>query len=77
MGFTLVGLVMVAKELIVDGRRPEFTRLVLVSTARCFWLRNCLQPKMRWIFRDSKCVQFLHGDGVNDGWIGGILVASL
>ena len=68
---------MVSKELIVDERRPKFTRLALVAVVRCFLLWNCLQPKMRWKFRYSNCVQFLHCAGVDDGGIGGRLVASL
>ena len=75
MGFPLVGLVMVEKEPIVDRRRPKFTRLVLVAAVRCFWLRNCLQSKMRWKFRDSNYVWFSHGVGLDDGVIGGRLVA--
>ena len=75
--FPLVGFLIVAKEPIVDGRRPEFTILALVSVVRFFWLRNCLQPKMRWIFRYSYCFRFLHGSRVDEVGIGGILVASL
>ena len=68
---------MAANEPIVDGIRPEFTRLELVSTVRCFLLRNYLQPKMRWRFRYSNCVRLSHGASVDDGGIGGRLVASL
>ena len=74
MGFPLGGLAMEAKEPIVDGRRPDFTRLALVAAVRCFWLRNFLQSKMRWRFRDSNCVWFSHGAGVDDGRTGGKLV---
>ena len=75
--FSLGGLSIVAKEPIFDGRRPELTRLALVAAVRCLWLRNYLQPNMRWRLRDSNCVLFSHGAGVNEGWIGGRLVASL
>ena len=70
-------LAMVAKEPIVDRRRPDFIRLALVATVRCFWLRNCLQPKMLWRFRDLNCVRLFHGAGVDDRLIGGRLVASM
>ena len=36
MGFPLGGLEMVSNEPIIDGRRPEFTRLALVAAVRCF-----------------------------------------
>ena len=36
MGFPLGGLAMIAKEPIVDERRPELTRLALVAAVRCF-----------------------------------------
>ena len=36
MGFPLGGFEIVAKESIVDGIRPEFTRLALVAAVRCF-----------------------------------------
>ena len=68
---------MIAKEPIVDGIRPVFKRLVLVATVRCFLLQNFLQPKKRCIFRDSNCFQLSHGAGIDDGGIGGRLVASL
>ena len=74
--FPLRVLVIVANKLIVDGRRPQFTRLALVSAVRCFLLRNCLQPKILWIFSDLNCVLFSHGAGVNKVGIGGILVMS-
>ena len=77
MGFPLGGLKMVAKEPMVDGRRPDFTRPALVAAVRCFWLRNCLQPKMQWRFRDSNWIQFSHGAGVYYGGIWGRLLASL
>ena len=44
--FPLGGLVIVAKETIVDGRRHELTRLASVAMLRCSWLWNCLQPKI-------------------------------
>ena len=34
--FPLRGLAIVAKDPIVDGRRPELTRLSLVAAVRCF-----------------------------------------
>ena len=68
---------MVAKGPIVDEPRPEFNIFALVYTVRCFWFWKCLQPKMRLRFRDSTCVQFLHGASVYDGGIRGILLASL
>ena len=77
MGFPLGGLEMAAKEMIFDKRRTEFTRLALVAAARRFWLRNFLQPKMRWRFRDLNFVRILHGVGVDDEGIGGRLVASM
>ena len=67
----------VAKEKIVDGRRSELTRLALVSAVRWFLLWNCLQPKMRWILRGSKCVIFSHGAGVYEGGIGRRLLEFL
>ena len=75
--FPLVGFLIVAKELILDGRIHELTILALVSAVRCFWLRNFLQPKMQWRLRDLNCVLFSHGASVNEGGIGGRLVASL
>ena len=58
-----------AKELMLDGIRPEFTILALVATVRCFLILNCLQPKMWWSFKDSKWVLLSHGAGVDDGGI--------
>ena len=75
--FPLVGLAIVAKEPIVDGRISELTRLALVSAVRCFSLRNFLQPNIWWGLRYSKYFLFLHGYGVDEGEIGGRLVASL
>ena len=61
----------------VGGRRPELTRLALVAAVRLFWLRNFLQPKMQCRFRDLKCVQFLHGAGVDDEGIGCRFLSSI
>ena len=61
----------------VDGSRPEFTKLALVAAVRCFWFLNCLQPNMQCRFKDSNWVLFSHGAGVEDGGIGGRLLASL
>ena len=69
--FPLGGLAIVENEPILDGRRPKFTKLSLVPVVICFLLRHCLQPKMWWIFKDSNCVRFLHGAGVDNGGIGG------
>ena len=75
--FPLVGLAIVAKEPLVDGRRSELTRLALVAVVRFFLLRDYLQPKILWRFSESNCVLFVHGSGIDEGKIGGILVASL
>ena len=77
MGFPLEGFAIVAKEPILDGSRPDFTKLSLVDAVRCFWFLNCLQPNIRCIFKDSNWVLFSHGKGVNDEGIGGRLLASL
>ena len=61
----------------VDGSRPEFTKLAFVAAVRCFWFLNCLHPNMRWRFKDSNWVLFSHGAGVDDGGIGGRLEAYL
>ena len=66
-----------AKEPMVDGSRPEFTKLTFVAAVRCFWFLNFLQPKMRCRFKDSNWVIFSHGAGVEDDGIGGRLLASL
>ena len=61
----------------IDVSIPEFTRLALVAAVRCFLFLNFLQPKMRWIFKDSNWVLFSHGAGVDDGGIGGRLLTYL
>ena len=61
----------------VDGSRPEFTKLASVAAVRCFWFLNCLHPNIRWRFNESKWVLFSHGAGVDDEGIGGRLEASL
>ena len=77
MSFPLGGLAIVAKEMMVDGSRPEFTRIALVAAVRCFWFLNCPQPKMRCRFKESNWVLFSHGAGVDYGGIGGKLLAYL
>ena len=77
IAFPLEGFSIVEKEPIVDGIRPVFKILVLVAMVRCFLLQNFLQPKKRWIFRESNCFRLSHGAGIDDGGIGGRLVASL
>ena len=61
----------------VDGSRPEFTKLAFVAAVRCFWFLNCLHPKMRCRFKDLNWVIFSHGAGVDNGGIGVMLLASL
>ena len=61
----------------VDGSRPEFTKLEFVAEVRCFWFMNFLHPNMQWRFKDSNCVLFSHGAGVDYGGIRGRLVVSL
>ena len=73
----MAGFEIVAKELMVDGSTPDFTKLAFVAAVRCFWFMNFLHTKIRCIFKDSKWVLFSHGAGVNDGGIGGRLLASL
>ena len=77
MGFPLGGLEIVAKEPMVDGSRPELTRLAFVSAVICFWFLNFLQLKIRWIFKDSNWFLFSHGAGVDYGGIWGRMLASL
>ena len=77
MGFPLEGFSIVAKEPMVDGSRPEFTKLAFVAVVRCFWFLNCIHLKMLCIFKESNWVIFSHGAGVDDGEIGGRLLASL
>ena len=77
MGFSLGGFTIVAKEPMLDGSIPELTRLEFFDAARFFLFLNLLQPKMRWRFKDSDWVLFSHGAGINDGGIGGRLLASL
>ena len=66
MVFILGRLAMISKEPIVDRKGTEFIRLAFVAAVRCFLLRNCLQPKMWWRFRDSDCVRFSRSAGVDD-----------
>ena len=68
---------MVAKEPMVDGKRPELKRLALVSAVRCLQLCNFLQPNILCRFIDLNCVLFLHGASVDEGGIGRRLVVSL
>ena len=77
IGFTFSGFAIVAKETMVDGSRPEFTKLAFVAAVRCFWFLNCIHPNILWIFSDSNWILFSHGAGVDDGGIGGRLEASL
>ena len=75
--FPLGELAIVAKDMIFDGIGLELKGLALVAAVRYFLLRNCLQPNMQWILRDSKCVLLSHGSGVDEGGIGRRLIASL
>ena len=77
VGFTLAGFVIVEKDPMVDGSRPEFTKLAFVSAVRYFWILNFLLPNTRWRFKDSNWVLLSYGAGVYDGGIGGRLLASL
>ena len=61
----------------VDGSRPEFTKLAFVAAVRYFWFMNVLHLKMRCRFNDSNWVIFSHGAGVDNGMIGGRLLAYL
>ena len=58
----------------VDLSSPN---LNFFDAVRCFWFLNCLQPKMRCIFKDSNWVLFSHGACIDDGGIGGRLLSSL
>ena len=75
--FSFDGFEMVANEPMVDGIRPEFTRLAFVASVRCFWFLNCLHLNILWRLNDSNWVLFSHGAGVDDGGIGGRLESSL
>ena len=77
IGFPFAGFAILAKEPMLDGSRPELTKLAFVAAVRCFWFLNCLHPNMRWIFKDSNWVILSHGAGVDDGGIGGRLEESL
>ena len=77
IGFPFAAFAIVAKEPMVDGIRPEFTKLEFVAAVRCFWFLNFLHLNMRWIFKDPKWVIFSHGTGVDDGGVWGRLEASL
>ena len=61
----------------VDGSIPEFTNLAFFAVVRCFWFLDCLHPNMRRRFKELEWVLLSHGAGVDDGDIGGRLVASL
>ena len=73
IGFPFVGFSIVAKELMMDGSRPEFTKLAFVAAVRCFWFLNCLHLNILWIFNDSNWVLLSHRAGVGNGGIGGRL----
>ena len=72
-GFPFYGFAIVAKEPMVDGSRPELTKLAFVASVRCFWFLNCLHPNILWRFNDSNWVILSHGAGVEYGVIGGRL----
>ena len=76
IGFTLEGFAIVAKEPMVDGSRPDSTKLTFFAAVRRFWFLNCLHQNMRWIFKVSNWVLFSHDVGVGNRGIGGRLVAS-
>ena len=61
----------------LDGIRPEFTKLAFVAAVRCFLFLNCLHPKMWCRFKDSNWVLFSHGAGVDNRGIVGRLLAYL
>ena len=77
IGFTFDRFVIVSKEPMVDGSRPEFTKFAFVAAVRCFWFLNSLHPNILWRFNDSNWVLLSHGAGVDNGGIGGRLEASL
>ena len=77
IGLPFARFSIVAKELMVDVSRPEFTKLAFVAAVRCFWFLNGLHPNMRWVIKDLNWVLFSHGAGVDYGGIGGRLKASL
>ena len=77
IGFPFSGFAIFAKEPMVYGIRPEFTKLAFVAAVRCFWFLNCLHPNILWRFNDSDWVILSHGAGVDDGGIGSRLEASL
>ena len=77
IGFPFAGFAIVSKEPMVDGSRPEVTKLAFIVAVRCFWLINGLHPNIMWRLNDSNWVLFSHGAGVDDGGIGGRLEASL
>ena len=66
-----------AKKPMVDGSKTELTKMAFVAAVRCFWFLNFLHPKMRCRFNDSNWVIFSHGAGVDNGMIGGRLLAYL
>ena len=77
VGFPFAGFAIVSKEPMVDGSRPEFTKLAFVAAVRYFWFLNCLHPNILWRCNDSNWVLFSHVAGVDDGGIGDRLEAYL
>ena len=75
IGFSFAGFAIVAKEPMVDGSMPEFSKLAFVTAVRCFWFLNFLHLNIRWVFKESNLVLFSHGAGVDNGGIGGRLEA--
>ena len=66
ISFLLDGFEIVAKELMVDVSRPDFTKLAIVAVVRCFWFLNFLHPNMRWRLKDSNWVLLSHSTGFDD-----------
>ena len=70
--FPFYGFEIVAKEPMLVGSRPEFTKLAFAVADRCFWFLDFLHPNIR-----SNWVLFSICTGVDDGGVGGRLEAFL
>ena len=76
MDFPFSGFGVVAKDPVVEGRRPQLTILAFVAEARWFLLRKCRKTKILCILRDPNCVLFFQRSGVEDLGTGGRLDIS-
>ena len=77
IGFIFAGFAIVAKEPMVNGIRPEFTKLAFVAAVRYLLFLNGLHPNILWIFKYVNWVLFSNGACVDDRGIGGRLEAYL